>query len=160
VSEHAPSARHIDARDMRLAVVAGRFNEHITKALVDGALTTLAERGLDAGSVPVHWVPGAFEMPLVAKRLAGAGGVDAVICLGAVIRGDTPHFEYVASSCADGIMRATLDTGVPIVFGVLTTDDEEQAVARVGGAAGHKGVEAAGTAIEVVALLRSLDDKG
>ena len=104
----------------------------------------------------MYWVPGAFEIPLLAKRLACSGTVDAVICLGAVIRGDTAHFEYVAGPCAAGIAQAALDTGVPVVFGVLTTNDEQQALDRAGGAEGNKGAEAATTALEMVALLRTL----
>jgi 6,7-dimethyl-8-ribityllumazine synthase len=156
VSEHAPAERDIDARAMRIAVVAGRFNAHITTPLLDGALETFERHGLARDAVSVVWVPGAFEMPLVAKRLAGSGALDAVVCLGAVIRGGTPHFDYVAGSCADGITRAALETGVPIVFGVLTTDDEAQALDRAGGSAGNKGAEAALTAIEMVALVREL----
>jgi 6,7-dimethyl-8-ribityllumazine synthase len=156
MSEHAPAAADVDARDMRLAVVAGRFNEHVTAPLVDGALTALQERGLAPENVPVYWVPGAFEIPLVAQRLARSRAVDAVVCVGAIIRGDTPHFDFVASSCADGIARVALDTGVPVAFGVLTTDNEAQALARAGGKAGNKGAEAANTAIEMVALLRGL----
>src|SRR5271170_2943551 len=138
---------------MRIAIVAGRFNDHVTAPLLDGALTALAAAGLPAECVPVHWVPGAFELPLVAKQLAGSGHVDAVICLGAVIRGDTAHFEYVAGPCAAGLAQAALDTGIPIAFGVLTTNDEQQALDRAGGAEGNKGAEAAATAIEMVALL-------
>jgi 6,7-dimethyl-8-ribityllumazine synthase len=144
----------LDATGMRIAIVAGRFNDHITTPLLDGALATLREAGLD--DVPVHWVPGAFEIPLVAQRLAASGGCDAVICLGAVIRGDTPHFDYVAGECAAGIMRVSLDTGVPVAFGVLTTDDLDQALARCGGAVGNKGEESAATAVEMVSLLRQL----
>ena len=156
MGEYAPPPEPVDASGMRIAVVAGRFNAQVTQPLLDGALSTLAEHGLDPDSVPVCWVPGAFELPLTAKRLAASGTVDAVICLGAVIRGDTAHFEYVAGPCASGIAQAALDTGVPIAFGVLTTNDEEQALARAGGAAGNKGAEAAATAVEMVALLRSL----
>ena len=144
----------LDATGMRIAVVAGRFNDHITKPLLDGALSTLREAGLD--DVPVYWVPGAFEIPLVAQRLAVTSASDAVICLGAVIRGDTPHFDYVAGECAAGIMRVSLATGVPIVFGVLTTDDLDQALARCGGEVGNKGCESAATAIEMVDLLRKI----
>jgi 6,7-dimethyl-8-ribityllumazine synthase len=143
----------LDATGMRIAVVAGRFNDHITMPLLDGALGTLRDAGLE--EVPVHWVPGAFEIPLVAQRLVAAG-CDAVICLGAVIRGDTPHFDFVAGECAAGISRVALDTGVPIAFGVLTTDDREQAFARAGGAEGDKGAEAAATAVDMVDLLRQL----
>jgi 6,7-dimethyl-8-ribityllumazine synthase len=144
----------LDATGMRIAVVAGRFNDHITKPLLDGALATLRDAGLD--DVPVHWVPGAFEIPLVAQRLGASGTCDAVICLGAVIRGDTPHFDYVAGECASGIMRVSLDTGVPVVFGVLTTETIEQAIERAGTKAGNKGYESAETAPEMVDLLRQL----
>lgn len=146
----------LDAAGMRLAVVAGRFNDAVTKLLLDGALDALRDHGLDPEDVRVVWVPGAFEIPLVAKRLAASGDVDAVICVGAVIRGGTPHFDYVAGECAAGVTRAALDTGVPVAFGVLTTDDLDQAQARSGGSEGNKGHEAAVTAIEMVDLLRQL----
>jgi 6,7-dimethyl-8-ribityllumazine synthase len=147
---------NLDAGGMRVAIVASRFNDDVTKLLLDGALHRLADMGLDPDSVPVVWVPGAFEIPLVAKRLAESRERDAVICVGAVIRGDTPHFDYVAGECAAGISRVALDTGVPVTFGVLTTDDRDQAYARAGGAEGNKGAEAAATAIEMVDLLRQL----
>jgi 6,7-dimethyl-8-ribityllumazine synthase len=156
VGEYAPPAGPFDASDMRVAIVAGRFNEHVTVPLLAGAQATLAEHGLDPDTVPVVWVPGAFEIPLAAKRLAASGTVDAVICVGAVIQGETAHFEYVAGPCASGIAQAALDTGVPVAFGVLTTRDERQALDRAGGPAGNKGAEAARTALEMVALLRSL----
>ena len=150
----------LDGSGMRLAIVAGRFNEHVTKPLLEAALSTLQECGVvDA---PVYWVPGAFEIPLVAQRLAASGAFDAVVCLGAVIRGDTPHFDFVAGECAAGIARAGLDTGVPIVFGVLTTENLDQALARAGSGADeqNKGAESARTAIEMVDLLRRLPQKG
>ncbi len=156
MGEYAPPAVPVDASDLRLAIIAGRFNDHVTAPLLDGALTTLEAHGLDRANVPVYWVPGAFEIPLLAKRLACSGTVDAVICLGAVIRGDTAHFDYVAGPCAAGIAQAALDTGVPVAFGVLTTDDDQQALDRAGGPAGNKGAEAATTALEMVALLRTL----
>ncbi len=156
MGEYAAPAEDVDASDMRLAIVAGRFNDHVTAPLLDGALRTLADHGLDRDDVAVYWVPGAFEIPLLAKRLARSGQLDAVICLGAVIRGDTAHFEYVAGPCAAGIAQAALDTGVPIAFGVLTTNDEQQALDRAGGAEGNKGAEAATTAVEMVALLRTI----
>jgi 6,7-dimethyl-8-ribityllumazine synthase len=146
----------LDAAGMRLAIIAGRFNDDVTKLLLGGALDALRVHGLESDAVPVIWVPGAFEIPLVAQRLAESGELDAVICLGAVIRGDTPHFEYVADACASGIRRAALQTGVPVIFGVLTTDDLDQARARAGGAEGNKGAEAATTAVEMVDLLRQL----
>ena len=147
---------NLDASGMRVAIVAGRFNDDVTKLLLDGALYELAAMGLDPDSVPVVWVPGAFEIPLVAKQLAESGERDAVVCVGAVIRGDTPHFDFVAEACASGISRVALDTGVPVAFGVLTTDDRDQAFARAGGAEGNKGAEAAATAVEMVDLLRQL----
>lgn len=139
---------------MRIAIAVARYNEDLTAALLEGAQKELAANG--ARDAVVAWVPGAFELPLAAQRFARSGTVDAVICLGAVVRGDTAHFEYVAGECARGIARVSLDTGVPVVFGVLTTDDREQARDRLGGAHGHKGEEAAATAIEMVALLRTL----
>lgn len=157
MGEYQEPSEPLDASGMRLAIVAGRFNAHVTRPLLDGARQELGVLGLE-GDVPVHWVPGAFEIPLVAKRLAASRTVDAVICVGAVIRGGTPHFDYVAGPCAEGIAQAALDTGVPIVFGVLTTDDDEQALSRAGGCEGNKGTEAARTAVEMVALLRTLPD--
>src|SRR6266700_1711094 len=131
----------LDASGMRLAVVAGRFNGDVTKLLLDGALDALRAHGLEPGSVQVVWVPGAFEIPLVAKRLAEGGELDGVICLGAVIRGDTPHLEYVAGECAAGLSRVALDTGVPVAFGRLITDCVDQVLACACGAEGNKGAE-------------------
>jgi 6,7-dimethyl-8-ribityllumazine synthase len=141
---------------LRVAIACGRFNDLITERLLAGARDGLLRHGVDAASITEAWVPGAFELPLVAKRLASSGEYDAVICLGAVIRGETAHFEYVAGETAAGITRAALDTGVPVIFGVLTVDDREQARDRLGGKEGHKGEEAALTAIEMVSLLRGL----
>jgi 6,7-dimethyl-8-ribityllumazine synthase len=147
-----------DASGMAIAIVAARFNEHVTKPLLDGALTTLRDCGLP--DPPVFWVPGAFEIPLVVQRLAASRGYDAIVCVGAVIRGGTPHFEYVAGECAAGIARVALKTGVPCAFGVLTTDDLDQAMARAGGPEGNKGSEAAHTAVEMASLLRRLPHPG
>jgi 6,7-dimethyl-8-ribityllumazine synthase len=144
----------LDASGMRFAIVVGRFNRDVTEQLLEGAENAL--RKYDAADVTVAWVPGAYEIPLVAKRLAASGTVDAVICLGAVIRGETAHFEFVAGEAAAGITRAALDTGIPVIFGVLTVDTREQAFDRLGGKEGHKGEEAAFTAIEMVSLLRTL----
>lgn len=141
---------------LRVGLVCGRFNEAITERLVAGARDGLIRHGVDPASISEAWAPGAFELPLVAKRLAESGEFDAVICLGAVIRGATPHFEYVSGQCAAGVQRAQLDTGVPIVFGVLTTDTIEQAVERAGTKAGNKGFNCAMTAIEMADLLRQL----
>lgn len=146
----------LDATGMRFAVVAGRFNRHVTDRLLEGVERALADHADGTPSVTVVWVPGAFEIPLAAKHLAESGAVDAVICIGAVIRGDTPHFEYVAGQCAEGLTRVALDTGIPVVFGVLTTENLDQALDRTGGREGHKGEEAARTAIEMVSLLRML----
>jgi 6,7-dimethyl-8-ribityllumazine synthase len=154
MGEYAPTDADLDASGMRVAVVAGRFNAHITQRLVDGAIKELV--GLGGDEPDVHWVPGAFEIPLVAKRIASCANVDAVICLGAVVRGETAHFEYVAGPCAANIAQVALDTGIPVIFGVLTTNDEEQALDRAGGRDGNKGAEAARTAVEMVQLLRAL----
>ena len=156
MGEYAPPPEPIDASGLRVAIVAGRFNDHVTTPLLDGALATLRDHGLDPTAVPVWWVPGAFEIPLLAKRLAASGTFDAVICLGAVIRGATGHYELVAGQCAAGIQRAQLDTGVPVIFGVLATETVDQAIERAGTKAGNKGFEAAQTAIEMVDLLRQL----
>ncbi len=144
----------LDAAGLRLAVVVARFNAHVTSKLYDGCRDELGARGLDPEALTSVEVPGCFELPLVAKTLAASGRFDAVICLGAVIRGDTPHFDYVSSETASGLQRAALDTGVPVVFGVLTTDNDEQAIERVGGSGGHKGRDAALTAIEMVHTMR------
>jgi 6,7-dimethyl-8-ribityllumazine synthase len=141
---------------LRVAIVCGRFNDFITERLLSGAQDALVRHGVDDASVTVVWAPGAFELPLVAKQLASSGEYDAVICLGAVIRGATGHYEHVAGQCAAGIQQAQLATGVPVVFGVLTTDTIEQAIERAGTKAGNKGAEAAVTAIEMADLLRQL----
>jgi 6,7-dimethyl-8-ribityllumazine synthase len=148
----------LDATGMRLAVVVARFNAHVTGPLYDGCRDELGARGLDLETLKTVEVPGCFELPIVAQALAEDGDYEAVVCLGAIIRGDTPHFDFVSSETASGIQRVALDTGVPVIFGVLTTDNEEQALARIGGSAGHKGREAALTAIEIVHTLRGLRD--
>src|SRR5687768_15401371 len=141
---------------LQVAIACGRFNDFITERLLAGCRDGLMRHGVDEASVTVAWAPGAFELPLVAQRLAASGDFDAVVCLGAVIRGATGHYEHVAGQCAAGIQRVQLDTGVPIVFGVLTTDTIEQAIERAGTKAGNKGFEAAMTAIEMADLLRQL----
>ena len=146
----------LDASGLRLAIVTARFNAHVTGKLYDGCSDELGQHGLDTDTLTAVEVPGCYELPIVAKTLAASGKYDAIICLGAVIRGDTPHFDYVSSGTASGIQRAAMDTGVPVIFGVLTTDNEEQAMARVGGSAGHKGREAALTAIEMVHTMNRL----
>jgi len=154
MGEYAAYEGSLDASGMRFAIVVARFNIDVTKQLLAGAEQEFAQQG--AAEVRVAWTPGAFELPLVAKRFAESGDVDAVVCLGAVIRGETAHFEYVAGETAAGITRAALDTGVPVIFGVLTVDNLAQAQDRLGGSEGHKGEEAAAAAIEMVSLLRAL----
>jgi 6,7-dimethyl-8-ribityllumazine synthase len=141
---------------LRLAVACSRFNRLVTDRLLDGAYDGLVRHGVDPSSITVAWAPGAFELPLVARRLAASGEVDAVICLGAVIRGATDHYEHVAGQCAAGLQRAQLDTGVPVLFGVLTTETVEQAIERAGSKAGNKGFDVALAAIEMADLLRQL----
>ena len=140
----------------RFGLVAARFNSAIVDPLVAGALDALKRHGVEDAAVDVVRVPGSFEIPLVAQRLASSGKFAAVVCLGAVIRGDTDHYDHVAGQAAGGVARAALDTGVPIVFGVLTCDTLEQAVNRAGAKSGNKGFEAGLTAIEMVNLLRQL----
>jgi 6,7-dimethyl-8-ribityllumazine synthase len=142
-----------------IAIVAARFNETVTSALVEGALSGLVKHGVAEDAITVAWVPGAFEIPIVARRFAESGAVDAVICLGAVIRGETTHFELVANEAARGIARVSLETGVPCIFEVLATDDLAQAQARAGGAHGNKGWDAAEDALEMAALLRAVDEE-
>lgn len=141
---------------LRVAIAASRFNDFITTRLIDGAKDCLLRHGTDPASIVLAWAPGAFELPLVASRLAASGSFDAVICLGAVIRGATGHYEQVAGQCAAGIQRAQLDSGVPVIFGVLTTETVDQAIERAGTKVGNKGFEAAAAAIEMADLLRQL----
>jgi 6,7-dimethyl-8-ribityllumazine synthase len=145
-----------EARGLRVGIVVGRFNESIGKRLLEGALDCLTRHGISDEDTAVVWVPGAFEIPLAAQRLASSGEVDAIVTLGAVVRGETAHFEYVAGQAAAGVGRAMLDTGVPIAFGVLTTETSEQARERSGGKAGNKGFEAALAALEMASLMSSL----
>lgn len=141
----------------RFALVLSRFNEFIVGKLLDGALDALRRHEVAEDDITLAWVPGAFEIPLVAKRLAASGRYDAIICLGTVIRGATPHFDYVASEVAKGVASVSLDTGVPVLFGVLTTESIEQAIERAGTKAGNKGFEAAVAAIEMTNLLGRID---
>ncbi|MDF2439818.1 MAG: 6,7-dimethyl-8-ribityllumazine synthase [Abditibacteriota bacterium] len=144
------------ATDLKFAIVVSRFNEFITERLLEGAVGALTRLGGDADTVQVARVPGAFEMPFVAKSLAQSGKFDGVICLGCVIKGATDHYDYVCAQTAGGIMRAGLDTDVPVIFGVLTTDTIEQAIERAGTKAGNKGAEAMMAAIEMVDLMKSV----
>ena len=146
----------LDASNAKWAVVVSRWNAFITGHLQDGAVDTLRRHGAREEDITIVKVPGAFEMPLAAKKAAASGNYDAVIALGCVIRGSTPHFDYVAGEVSKGLSRVALDSGLPVAFGVLTTDTIEQAVERAGTKAGNKGAEAAGAAIEMVSLLRTL----
>lgn len=148
---------HLVSQGLKYGIVVGRFNEFITGKLLGGALDALKRHGVNEETeIEIAWVPGAFEIPLIAQKMAESGKYDAVITLGAVIRGSTPHFDYVCSEAAKGVAAATMKTGVPVIFGVLTTDSIEQAVERAGTKAGNKGWEAAATAIEMANLTRVL----
>jgi 6,7-dimethyl-8-ribityllumazine synthase len=140
----------------RFAIVASKFNHEIVERLLVGASDALRKHGVADNAVDLAWVPGAFELPLIAQRLAGSKRYAAVICLGAVIRGDTDHYDYVCNAATDGILQAGLATGVPVLFGVLTCDTDEQALDRAGGKAGNKGFDVALAAIEMANLLRQL----
>ena len=142
--------------DLRIALVASRFNESVVERLVNGAVEALAGHGADPASLELIRVPGAFDLPPVVRLLAESRNFDAIVALGAVIRGETPHFDYVAGECAAGLARIASETGVPVAFGVLTTDTVEQAEARAGGAEGNKGADAARAAIELANLMRRL----
>ncbi|PKM51192.1 MAG: 6,7-dimethyl-8-ribityllumazine synthase [Firmicutes bacterium HGW-Firmicutes-7] len=144
------------AEDLKITIVAGRFNDFIVSKLVDGAIDGLKRHGVSEDSINIVWVPGAYEIPLVAKKVAKAGNSDAVICLGAVIRGATPHFDFVAGEVSKGVASVSLETEVPVIFGVITTENIEQAIERAGTKAGNKGFEAAMTAIEMANLLKQL----
>lgn len=140
----------------RFAIVAARFNQSVVDHLVEGAKEGFKRKGVAEESLDLIWVPGSFEVPLVAKRLAGSGRYAAVVCLGAVIRGETDHYEYIAGEAARGVMHASLATGVPVIFGILTCTTEEQALDRAGGKEGNKGHDAALAAIEMANLLPKL----
>jgi 6,7-dimethyl-8-ribityllumazine synthase len=151
-------APELDGAGLRIALVCGRFNDRITDGLLGGCRSRLAEAGVRAADITEVWAPGAFELPLVARHLAERGEHDAIVTLGAVIRGGTPHFEFVAGECASGVARVALDTGVPVVFGVLTTDTVEQAEERAASGPGNKGRESAETAVEMACLVRRISD--
>lgn len=146
----------LNGQGLRVVVVAARFNEFVTRQLLTGALETLAHHGVRDDDISVAWVPGSFELPVVAKALGQSGQYDAVICLGAVIRGETDHYEMVANQAASGISAAGRETGVPTIFGVLTTDNMDQAINRAGGKSGNLGSNAAVAAIETARLVKSI----
>src|SRR4051794_9150245 len=157
MSTHAPKPLPAQLpEDVRIAIAAARFNSHIVDELLRGCVKRLGAFTVADERLHVHHVPGAFELPLAAKMLAQAGRFDAVICLGCVIRGDTPHFDYVAGECARGIARVALDETTPVIFGVLTTNTEQQAKDRIGGSHGHAGERAAEAAAEMILLQREL----
>lgn len=145
------------AKELKIGIVAARFNEFITAKLLGGAMDGLIRHDVKEEDVHVAWVPGAFEIPLIASKMAKSGKYDAIICLGAVIRGSTSHYDYVCSEVSKGIAAVSLDTGVPVMFGVLTTDNIEQAIERAGTKAGNKGYDCAVGAIEMVNLIREME---
>ena len=147
----------LDGQDLTLAIVVSRFNQRLTERLLAGAQEALAKHGVDPERVDVVHVPGSFELPLTAQRLAETGRYQAVVCLGCVLRGETPHFDYVAGQAASGIARVGLDTRVPVIFGVVTADTLQQALDRVGGREGNKGFDAVLTAIEMANLMKRID---
>ena len=147
----------VGSQQMKVAIVAARFNEFIVSKLLSGAEDGLVRHGVPGENIDVAWVPGAFEIPVVALRLAQSGKYDAVICLGAVIRGSTSHYDYVCAEVSKGVAQASLQTGKPVLFGVLTTDTIEQAIERAGTKAGNKGAECAQGAIEMVNLFRAME---
>ena len=147
---------NLNAKGLKIAIVLSRFNGFIGERLLEGALDAIKRHGGDEKAIQVTRVPGAFEIPLISKKLAEKKKYDAIICLGAVIRGDTPHFDYVASEVSKGIAQVSLDTGIPVSFGVITTDNLEQAIERAGTKAGNKGFEAATSAIEMANLIKEI----
>ena len=148
---------NIVAKEARIGIVAARFNEFITSKLLGGALDGLKRHDMDEDNIDVAWVPGAFEIPLIAQKMAKSGKYDAVICLGAVIRGATTHYDYVCSEVSKGIASVSLSSGIPVMFGVLTTENIEQAIERAGTKAGNKGYDCAVGAIEMVNLIREIE---
>ncbi len=149
--------KYFAPKDAKIAIVASRFNEFIVGKLISGAMDCLVRHGVGEKNVVAHWVPGSFEIPIIAKKLAEGGKYSAVICLGAVIRGDTPHFEYVAAEVSKGIAKVGMDSGIPVIYGVLTTDTVEQAVERAGTKAGNRGFTAALDALEMINLISEIE---
>jgi 6,7-dimethyl-8-ribityllumazine synthase len=147
----------LNTRNVHFGIVVGRFNNLITDRLLDAALKSLIRHGVEKSNIETVWVPGAYELPLAAKRLAATGRCAAIVALGCVIRGGTPHFEYVAGECASGLSRVSLDFDIPIGFGVLTVDTIEQAIERAGTKAGNKGEDAVMAALEMISVLRQID---
>ena len=148
----------LDASQVRVAIVASRFNDFLVRELLDGAQDCLTRHGVDPERVDVAWVPGSFEIPLAAAKLADSGRYAAIICLGCLIQGDTPHFSYIAAEVTKGIAQVALDTGIPVSFGVITADTLDQAIERAGTKAGNKGFDAALSALEMIDLWRAIDE--
>ena len=145
-----------DGKDVKIGIVAGRFNEFITSKLVGGALDVLKRNDVSEENIDIAWVPGAFEIPLITKKLANTGKYDAIITLGAVIKGSTPHFDYVCAEVSKGVSQISLQSELPVIFGVLTTNNVEEAIERVGTKAGNKGADAAFSAIEMINLIKEI----
>ncbi|MEI6890367.1 MAG: 6,7-dimethyl-8-ribityllumazine synthase [Bacteroidales bacterium] len=148
----------LDAKGLKFAIVIARFNEFISGKLLSGCLDGLKRHGAEEEAIDLVWAPGSFEIPLLAKKLAVTGKYDAVICLGAVIRGATPHFDYVSAEVSKGVASASMDSGIPVIFGVLTTDNIEQAIERAGTKGGNKGFDAALAAIEMANVIKALGE--
>jgi 6,7-dimethyl-8-ribityllumazine synthase len=149
----------LNAQNRRFAMVISRFNEFISQKLLDGAMDCLLRHGADEKNMTIHWVPGSFEIPLIAQKAAATGQFDAIICLGTIIRGDSPHFEYIASEVAKGIAHVSLNSGTPVAFGIITADSTEQAIERAGTKSGNKGWDAALSAIEMADLIKKIGKK-
>ncbi len=147
----------LDASGISIGIVVSRFNNFFTEKLLEGAVDCLVRHGADVAKISVAWVPGAFEVPYAAQKMASSGDYNAVICLGAVVRGDTPHFNYIANESAKGIAKLGMDSGIPVIYGLVTADTLEQAIERSGTKAGNKGWDAAEAAIEMISLYRALD---
>ena len=144
------------AKDLKFAIISSRFNDFITKKLLEGAVDALKRHDANEGDIDTFWVPGSFEIPYAASKIAKTGNYDAIICLGTIIKGDTPHFDYIASESAKGVASTALSSGIPVIFGILTTDNIEQAIERAGTKAGNKGAEAALSAIEMANLYKKI----
>ena len=150
---------HSGATEIEVGIVIAQFSEYITSKLLEGAIAGLKDNGISDDSITAVWVPGSFELPLMAQTMLELDHYDLIICLGAVIRGETPHFEYVSQAAATGISRVGLDYGVPVIFGVLTTDNQDQAIERAGGKLGNKGRESAVAGLEMVSIIKQLEEK-
>ena len=148
---------HFNAENKRIAIVIGRFNEFISSKLLAGARDCVSRHNGNVDNINVYWVPGAFEIPIIAKKIAENNNYDGIICLGAIIRGDTPHFEYISAECTKGIAHVAMDAKMPVIYGVLTTDTIDQAIERAGTKAGNKGFDAAMACIEMIGLFENLN---